>query len=691
MLGNMSLRGKLFTLVGVFLVAIIGLAIFISISLKSQEKAFHDAQEVTKIRGAVVGAATAGLQITSAIRGVYIDSSDQGTMKNLDKGLESMSKSMEQLGSKEVLPYSQGYEKFKIEPLYSAYKSDVERLSANAKAGTLTKEELITHIQDTWRPLKEALDNWRKASVKKDQESIKAYGETNDSIIIIIDVLALIAVIFVLILSYMVVNSIMTSVNKIQTGLDSFFNFLNRKSTTATKINLDTTDEFGIMAKDIDANITIVEKSIHKDNAFIQDVQDVMKRVGNGWFSQKIVANSDNPNLEILKSNVNLALDNLKQNFISINSVLTEYVNLDYRRELKIDGVEKGGVFAELLQDITHLRNAITKMLIENKQNGLTLDDSTDVLLANVDVLSKNANQAAASLEETAAALEEVTGNISANTQTVIKMASLANSVTVAANDGQQLANETTKAMDEINKEVNAITEAIAIIDQISFQTNILSLNAAVEAATAGEAGKGFAVVAQEVRNLANRSSDAANEIKALVSNATQKANNGKNIADKMISGYTELNENIAQTIELIKNVEFSSKEQLAGINQINDAVTLLDRQTQQNATIASETYRVTVETDNIAKMVVANAEEKQFDGKESVKANKLTSTGNKNGTVMQKTVASKPVTKAKTTVSSDSCCTTSAHSHTPSKPEIKKAIKPIVASAKDDDEWASF
>jgi len=691
MLDNMSLKGKLFSLVAVFIVSLVGFAIYLSIALDGQDKAFHQAQEVTKIRGAVVAASTGGLQITSAIRGIYIDPNDQGTIKNLEKGLESMAKAMEELGSKEILQYSQGYEKFKIEPLYSAYKSDIERLSANAKAGTLTKEELITHIQDVWRPLKEALDSWRKASIKKDKEMLDAYVAKSDSIIITLDIIAFIVAVFVLILSIVIVNSIMNSMAKIQTGLDSFFSFLNRKTNSAQRINLTSNDEFGVMAKDIDANITLIEKSIQKDNAFIEDVQAVMKRVGNGWFSQKIVANSDNPNLEILKSNVNIALDNLKQNFISINSVLTEYVNLDYRRELKIDGVERGGVFDELLQDVTHLRNAITKMLIENKQNGLTLDDSTDVLLANVDVLSKNANQAAASLEETAAALEEVTSNISANTQTVIKMASLANSVTVAANDGQKLANETTKAMDEINKEVNAITEAIAIIDQISFQTNILSLNAAVEAATAGEAGKGFAVVAQEVRNLANRSSDAANEIKALVSNATQKANNGKNIADKMISGYTELNENIAQTIELIKNVEFSSKEQLAGINQINDAVTLLDRQTQQNATIASETYRVTVETDNIAKMVVANAEEKQFDGKEGVKANKLTSTGNKNGIVMQKTVASKPVMKAKTTVSSDSCCTTSAHSHAPSKPEIKKAIKPIVASTKDDDEWASF
>lgn len=107
-------------------------------------------------------------------------------------------------------------------------------------------------------------------------------------------------------------------------------------------------------------------------------------------------------------------------------------------------------------------------------------------------------------------------------------MSKYAESLNGSALEGEKLASQTTKERDEINQEVSSINEAITIIDQIAFQTNILSLNAAVEAATAGEAGKGFAVVAQEVRNLANRSADAVNEIKNLVENATSKANNGK-------------------------------------------------------------------------------------------------------------------------------------------------------------------
>ncbi len=127
----------------------------------------------------------------------------------------------------------------------------------------------------------------------------------------------------------------------------------------------------------------------------------------------------------------------------------------------------------------------------------------------------------------------------------------------------EAMANQTTTAMDEINTQVNLVNEAIGVIDNIAFQTNILSLNAAVEAATAGEAGKGFAVVAQEVRNLATRSAEAAKEIKAIVERATVKANEGKEIATNMIEGYKNLNSNISSTMNLISDIENASKEQL--------------------------------------------------------------------------------------------------------------------------------
>jgi methyl-accepting chemotaxis protein len=326
------------------------------------------------------------------------------------------------------------------------------------------------------------------------------------------------------------------------------------------------------------------------------------------------------------------------------------------------------------LNNVTKL---INEMLVENKSNGLTLQESSDVLMSNVEILSSSSTQTAASLEETAAALEEITSNISGNNGKIIQMSNYANDLTSSASNGQNLATQTTVSMDEINIQVNAIKDAITVIDQIAFQTNILSLNAAVEAATAGEAGKGFAVVAAEVRNLAARSADAAKEIKTLVETATSKANNGKNIAGEMIKGYSHLSDNISKTLELIKDVEGSSKEQLTGIEQINNAVNELDQQTQQNANVANQTKQISQSTQYIANRIVKNADDKTFIGKDSVKAEDLNMQDSPSKT---NSTSSKEKAKVKT-----------------EKVE-KEVIKPktdtkskVITSNKNDDEWESF
>jgi len=443
--------------------------------------------------------------------------------------------------------------------------------------------------------------------------------ESQDVLNTVLLSIAIFSITLFIILSSYLSNQIINSLNNFQKGLLEFFNYLNKKSNDVKLLNNFNKDEFGLMSSIVNENITKTKSLLEQDSKLIEEAKSVIKRVKHGYYSQYIENSTDNQSLNEFKDEVNGMLKATKQHFINMNVILERYTSNDYTPELILNNIEEGGVFEILVNNINNLRDAITKMLVENKKNGLTLDKSSDILLVNVTKLNNNSNEAAASLEETAAALEEITSNISSNTTNIIKMSGFANQLTTSSNDGKKLASQTTVAMNEIDEEVNAINEAITVIDQIAFQTNILSLNAAVEAATAGEAGKGFAVVAQEVRNLASRSAEAANEIKELVSNATTKANNGKVIANKMIEGYVGLNENISKTIEIISDVESASREQLVGIEQINDAVNQLDQQTQQNAMIASQTNDVAVQTDTIAKLVVSNADEKEFVGKNSI------------------------------------------------------------------------
>uniref|UniRef100_UPI0040486BA6 methyl-accepting chemotaxis protein n=1 Tax=Aliarcobacter sp. TaxID=2321116 RepID=UPI0040486BA6 len=454
------------------------------------------------------------------------------------------------------------------------------------------------------------------AHINENAMELKLQSEKTMSNVLI--AIAVIAIIFFVAFSILLSNQLINSINNFQKGLLSFFSYVSKESSNVEMLDDSSKDEFGNMAKVVNENIIKTKATIDSDNKFLSEINDIAVVIKNGYLNKRLDNKVESASLETLRTHINDMLLSLQlrvcTNINDISFALERYAKLDFTHRIK-------GCNSGVTVGLNNLADIINDMLVENKSNGLTLDGSSVVLLKNVDTLNRNSNEAAAALEETAAAIEEITSNISNNTNNVVQMSKLASNVTQSVSKGERLASQTTEAMNEIDKEVNAINDAITVIDQIAFQTNILSLNAAVEAATAGEAGKGFAVVAQEVRNLASRSAEAAKEIKILVETATKKADQGKKISEDMISGYKELNQDISKTIDLIRDVEASSKEQLAGIEQINDAVNSLDRQTQQNATIASETYEVAVQTDTIAKLVVSNANAKEFIGKDSVQA----------------------------------------------------------------------
>jgi methyl-accepting chemotaxis protein len=450
------------------------------------------------------------------------------------------------------------------------------------------------------------------AEIAEDEALNEAYELKN-----LIILSSFICIIISIVILYIVINNIIAKpIENFKNGLLEFFKFINKENFNVNLLNISSNDEIGLMSKVINKNIEKTRILIEDDSNLIENVKKIVESIKNGDLSTKVEISTHNKSLEELKIILNEMIDIMTEKICSdinkIDLALDQLQHLNFTHRIN----ENKGNTAKALDSLS---NIISNMLVENKTNGLILEKSANSLMSNVSTLSISSNKTAASLEETASALEEITSNISNNTSNISEMANHAHAITKSAEDGRNLAIDTTHSMEEINEQVNSINDAITIIDQIAFQTNILSLNAAVEAATAGEAGKGFAVVAQEVRNLASRSSEAAKEIKNLVQIATTKANNGKDIANKMIDGYHNLNENIIKTLEIIKDVELASKEQQIGIEQINDAITQLDQQTQQNAQVATFTKNIAIDTLKMAKTIVDNANKKEFTGKDNI------------------------------------------------------------------------
>ncbi len=346
--------------------------------------------------------------------------------------------------------------------------------------------------------------------------------------------------------------------------------------------------------------------------AFSRDVDTSLMQTSQGINHRRVLTLGLHGDFVKYSNNVNRTLNAMsiaqsKDQFIQdMLKVLNEYQDGHYSNSIDTQGMQEDII--GLANGINELGIGLSKLSEVNLENGMTLRDGAITLSKNVDILHRASTEQAASIEETSATLEEISSNMKSNNENTAELSKYTQLLTSSAKDGGELANKTVDAIEHINNETTAINEAITVIDQIAFQTNILSLNAAVEAATAGEAGKGFAVVAGEVRNLASRAAEAAKEIKELVESAKLKADDGKNISAKMIIGYDDLNMNIQNTMSLITKMIAANKEQEIGIDQLANTMNALDSTTQQNAVIANQTNEIAQQSKDISDSIVEEA-----------------------------------------------------------------------------------
>jgi methyl-accepting chemotaxis protein len=245
--------------------------------------------------------------------------------------------------------------------------------------------------------------------------------------------------------------------------------------------------------------------------------------------------------------------------------------------------------FGEMMKAIDHMKEQLVHLVSDVRRGTDSITTASEEIATGNQDLANRTEQTASNLEKTASSMEQLTATVKQSADSARQANQLASSAAQVAQRGGEVVGQVVSTMNDINTSSRKISDIIGVIDGIAFQTNILALNAAVEAARAGEQGRGFAVVASEVRSLAQRSAEAAKEIKTLINDSVQKVEGGSRLVADAGQTMTEIVSSVQRVTDIMGEISAAASEQFQGITEVNSAVGVLDQMTQQNSALVEQ------------------------------------------------------------------------------------------------------
>jgi methyl-accepting chemotaxis protein len=356
-------------------------------------------------------------------------------------------------------------------------------------------------------------------------------------------------------------------------------------------------DEIGEMAAAVEVfkeNGLSVQRLNAQESAMrakSDDLQSSMAAVvasaAEGDFSRRIEKDYQDANLNRFASNINALLGSVETGVSETNRVIGSLAANDLSQEMS---GQFRGVFAELQENVNTSFQRLRQTMSDIRGRTVSISDNTVQLTSATNDLSKRTEQQAAALEETSAALDEITVVVRQSSERAQEASHMVTEAKHSAAQSATVVGEAVNAMGRIEQASREISQIINVIDEIAFQTNLLALNAGVEAARAGEAGKGFAVVAQEVRELAQRSANAAKDIKTLITKSGEEVAGGVRLVQRTGEALSEIESRVLKINDHIHSIAAAAKEQSTGLAEVNTAINQMDQVTQQNAAMVEET-----------------------------------------------------------------------------------------------------